>query len=198
VLSVSTGTRGRSVLLEHHAEFAGGGIVNSTLDPNSFPTDRANAMNTQVKVDEGLTLPIPQHWKRAAVVAYSSGDDPERGVSVVVRRESLDARVKLTQYADNALVELARTMPEFTLIERHPCMLDHEPAVELRYTLKVRGVDYYQRQLYALDIPGSVLSITSTVPTEHVDEHTEFFDSLARDARLIEPGKNNDPGGPSV
>lgn len=145
-------------------------------------------MTIQICVDEGLSLPIPHDWRRSAAIAYSNGEEGDQGISVVVRRESLDARVTLGEYSDNALVELARTMPEFALVERRTCEIDQRPAMEIRYTLKVQGKDYYQRQLYVLDIPGSVLIISSTVLASEAENHAEFFDNLISGARLARPG----------
>lgn len=140
-----------------------------------------------VPVDEGLMLEIPRQWKRSAVVVYSSDDEPEKGASIVIRRESIDPRTELSRHVDDTLVELARTLPEFTLIERLEREIDGKPASELRYTMKVRGTTFHQSLCCVLDIPGSALSITSTTHLNIIQGYQPLFDEIVGGAKLVTP-----------
>jgi len=140
-----------------------------------------------INAGDGLKLAIPLTWKRNAVVAFSNGHEGEEAASVVVRRESLDPRITLQQYADSVLIELARTLPTFTLMERRQRTLGGEPAVEMIYTLTARGDEYEQRQTCTLDIPGSVLSVVLSSTKKHARDAQPLWESILASATLYPP-----------
>jgi hypothetical protein len=147
-----------------------------------------NQQDNLVNAGEGVKLAVPPNWRRNAIVVFSNGQEGEQGASVVVRRETLDPRITLQQYMDGLLVELARTLPDFALIDRRSRTLGGEPAVEFLYTMSARGVDYEQRQVCALDVPGSVLSIVVSATKKQARNFQDQWDQILASVVLTEAG----------
>ncbi|MDC0715791.1 DcrB-related protein [Nannocystis bainbridge] len=149
--------------------------------------------NNLINAGEGVQLAVPPTWKRNAMVVFSNGEEGEKGASVVVRRESIDPRTTLQQYMDGMLVEFARTMPEFALIDRRSRTLGSVPAGEFLYTLTARGVEYEQRQVVAIDMKGSVVSIVMSATRKGVREIQPLWDEILATATVTPPADPNRP-----
>lgn len=152
-----------------------------------------NPSDNLVNAGEGVKLAIPAHWRRNAVVVFSNGIEGAQGASVVVRRETLEPRITLQQYMDGLLVELARSVPEFAFIERRSRTLGGHPAVEFIYTMSTRGEAYEQRQVCALDIPGSVLSFVLTTRKDQALSFLEQWEKIVASAVLTPPTEARRP-----
>ncbi|WAS91654.1 DcrB-related protein [Nannocystis punicea] len=152
-----------------------------------------NTSDNLVNAGEGVKLAIPANWRRNAVIAFSNGLEGEQGASVVVRRETLEPRITLQQYMDGLLVELARSVPEFAFIDRRSRTLAGHPAVEFLYTMSARGEAYEQRQVCALDIPGSVLSIVLTTRKSQATGFSEQWEKILASLVLGPPGEPRRP-----
>ena len=138
-----------------------------------------------VNAGDGLLLAIPLNWRRNAVVVFSTENEGAKGASVVVRRESLDPRITLQQYTDGVLVELARTIPGFTLIDRRGRPIGGENAISLIYTFQASGTNHVQTQTCLIDQVGSVLSIVTSSTREHAQDYDELFEQILNTARLV-------------
>lgn len=137
-----------------------------------------NQQDSLVDAGEGVKLAVPADWKRNAIVVFANGQEGENGASVVVRRETLDPRITLQQYSDGLLVELARTLPEFALIDRRGRTLGGQPAMEFMYTMTARGIEYEQRQIVALDVPGTVLSLVLSSTKKQARGFQDQWDAI--------------------
>jgi len=131
-----------------------------------------------INAGEGVTLAVPRDWTRTAIVVFANGGSGQDVASVVVRRESLDPHITLQQYTDHMLVELARTLPSFELQAREARELSAHPAMELRYTLTTRGESHQQRQVCAVDRPGSVLSLVFSSGATHAQAYEPVWEQM--------------------
>lgn len=147
-----------------------------------------NQQDNLVDAGEGVKLAVPANWRRNAIVVFSNGQEGEQGATVVVRRETLDPRITLQQYGDGLLVELARTLPDFALIDRRSRTLGGQPAMELLYTISARGVAYEQRQVIALDVPGTVMSIVVSSTKQQARKFSDQWDQILASVVLTEAG----------
>ncbi len=141
-----------------------------------------------VNAGEGLRLAVPPDWKRSAVVVFSNGHDGEEGASVVARRESLDPRIGLQQYMDGLLVELARTLPAFSLLERRQRTISGASAGEFIYILTAKGMEYQQRQICVIDAPGSVLSLVLSSGRKRAPDFSDLWEQILDSATLVPIG----------
>lgn len=148
-----------------------------------------NPQDHLVNTGEGVRLAIPPNWRRNAVVVFSNGQEGEEGASVVVRRETLEPRVTLEQYMDGLLVELARTLPEFAILDRRRRMLDDKPALEFLYTLTAKGTEYEQRQICTLDMAGSVLSIVMSSTKKQARSYQVLWEGVLDSVILTQPAE---------
>jgi len=152
-----------------------------------------NSNDSLVNAGEGVKLAIPPTWKRNAMVVFSNGLEGEMGASVIVRRETLEPRITLQQYMDGLLVELARSVPDFALLERRSRTLGGQPAGEFVYTLAARGETYEQRQIVALDIPGSVLSIVMSSTRKKASDFYDQWEKTLASVVLTPPSDARRP-----
>lgn len=139
-----------------------------------------------IHAGEGVTLAVPRDWTRTAMVVFANGQRGQDVASVVIRRESLDPRVTLQQYTDQMLVELARTVPSFTLQDRRARGLGGHAAIELRYALTTQGESHQQRQVCAIDRLGTVLSLVFSSGAVHAEEYDPVWEQMIESA-IITP-----------
>lgn len=149
--------------------------------------------NSLINAGEGLQLAIPPTWKRNAMVVFSNGEEGDKGASVVVRRESIDPRTTLQQYMDGMLIEFAKTMPEFALIDRRSRTVGGVTAGEFLYTLTARGVEYEQRHVVAIDMKGSVLTIVMSATRKGVADIQPLWEELLSTATVTPPADPQRP-----
>lgn len=152
-----------------------------------------NSNDNLVNAGEGVKLAIPPTWKRNAMVVFSNGQQGESGASVLIRRETLEPRITLQHYMDGLLVELARSVPEFALIERRSRTIGGQPAGEFVYTFTAKGEAYEQRQIVTLDIPGSVLSIVMTSTLKKSSDFYDQWEKILGSAVLTPPAEVRRP-----
>jgi len=125
-----------------------------------------------------LSMSIPQGWQRGTITAFTNGVEGEGGASVVVRTESLDPRTSLGSYIDQVIVELARTLPSFSLLARDSTTIGGEPAQILEFIWVARGVSYLQTHTCALPCAGEVVCIVTSTSQDVAGEHKEVFEHV--------------------
>ncbi|MBK8261209.1 MAG: DcrB-related protein [Nannocystis sp.] len=135
-----------------------------------------------------MSIEVPSNWRRSALVVLSTGEDEAEAVSVAIRRETLDPRVKLASYVDNMLVELARTIPGFLLLHRSERTISGHPASGLTYALTLRGTDFEQTTLNVLDRPGTVLTLIASAPQARISAHREQLEAMMASVMLDSGG----------
>ncbi|MDC0716775.1 DcrB-related protein [Nannocystis bainbridge] len=143
----------------------------------------------EMSAGEGMFLPIPKTWGKKALVAFTNGVEGEEGASVVVRVESIDARTKLTRFVDGLMIELARTLPGFSLIERRDSKLGGQPALEIEFTWTAQGTVYRQTHTSVMYSPGQVACVITSASQRHLPEFKETFEAVLRGARFTPAGK---------
>ena len=153
-----------------------------------------NEMRVTVTPMDGVSVGVPAHWRRSALVVLSTGDEDE-AVSVALRRETLDPRVTLASYVDTMLIELARTIPRFSLLRRSDRTISGLPASGLSYELSLRGTDYEQMTLNVLDRPGSVLTLIASAPVAKMPAYREQLEEVLQSVTITGIGGGVGGGG---
>lgn len=143
----------------------------------------------ETSAGEGMFLPIPRGWGKKALVAFTNGIEGEEGASVVVRVESIDPRTKLSRFVDGLMIELAKSLPGFSLIERRDARLGGQPALELEFTWMAQGVCYRQTHTNVMFAPGQVACVITSASQKRTAEFKETFDAVLRGVRFAPVGK---------
>lgn len=132
----------------------------------------------RVTADNRVTLSIPHDWRRSSITIFSNGQDGRDTAAVVVRREAIDPRMSLEQHVDTMLVDLARSIPYFTILDRRQRSMGDQCGIELIYTLKTKDIVHLQRQFCLIDTPGTVLTLTASSAQERARDWAELFDEI--------------------
>ncbi len=143
----------------------------------------------EMSIGEGMFLSIPRGWGKKALIAFTNGIEGEEGASVVVRVESIDPRTKLSRFVDGLLIELAKTLPGFALIERRDAKLGGQPALELEFTWMAQGVCYRQTHTNMMFAPGQVVCVITSASQRRSDQFKQTFEAVLQGVRFSPVGK---------
>lgn len=168
-------------------------IVAAPRDParygDDMKTDETMKDFEEMSAGEGMFLPIPKTWGKQALVAFTNGVEGEEGASVVVRVETIDARTKLSRFVDGLMIELARTLPGFSLIERRDARLGGQPALEIEFTWTAQGVVYRQTHTSVMYSPGQVACVITSAAQRRLPDFKATFEAVLQGARFVPAGK---------
>ena len=114
-----------------------------------------------------LHFSIPSGWKdnsmQALILPAAEGDKSASEAALVITRDGAHPELLLSQYADQHLVESARRLPGYKLLERRTIEAGGEPAIAVIQLWTPPGqVNVLQRQLImkSLDL---FLSLTLSI-----------------------------------
>jgi hypothetical protein len=125
-----------------------------------------------------LRIDIPDTWHEDSVTIFSNGATGEEAASVVVKRGYIDPRTTLSMYIDTQLVELAKSLPSFTLTARRDATVANEHAMQMTYTWVVQGSSYSQTQTILRDAPNSVVSIITSSASRAAAAWNKEFEAI--------------------
>lgn len=134
-----------------------------------------------------LSIDIPASWREESVTIYSNGSAGDDAVSVVVRREIVDPRTTSSMYADIQLVELAKALPAFALINRSDIQVANMRGIRLHYSWVVQGVQYKQTQTIFRDSAKSAICVIMTSSPKAVRNWNDDFAMIVGSIRVFEP-----------
>jgi hypothetical protein len=97
-------------------------------------------------------IEVPEHWKDGTINAFmlpSSKDAREADASLVITRDADAESADVEKYADSQLVNAAKNLNRYRLIERRSSSISDEPAMEIDFTwITPERIEIRQRQAY--------------------------------------------------
>jgi hypothetical protein len=135
---------------------------------------------------QDVAFDVPRDWEDRSVVAFASPTAASSGPApnVVLTRESLEASDTIASYADRQLVELAKRLEGFELVERRDFALAGLPAVELRFSWHGEATKLTQRMLLVADRRRAAFSVTATSATAEMSRNDATFDRVFSSLRF--------------
>ncbi|NUQ76721.1 MAG: DcrB-related protein [Polyangiaceae bacterium] len=135
-----------------------------------------------MRFQDALQIDVPASWREDNVTIFSNGGSGESAVSLVLRREPVDPRTTLSMYVDLQLVELAKSLPAFNLINRENVTVGGTQGSQLTYRWVVQGVSYSQMQVIARASPQTMICIMTSSSTRNAQEWLQEFKSIVGSA----------------
>ena len=134
-----------------------------------------------------LTFDVPREWQDKTIVAFAAPIGPldKAAANVVMTREEAGPHVKIGEYADRHLGELAKKLDAFELLERKEGNLGGVPSIELKFQWKGGGGAVEQRLAF-LRGKRRIYSFTTTSPLARAAELSSTFDRVLSSIRVAE------------
>jgi hypothetical protein len=118
-------------------------------------------------INEGSLL-LPDHWRDTTINVFSmpsSKNSREASATFLITRDDETKVDSLNHYADLQLVEAARKLSKYKLIQRRETRINHRPAIEIDFSWRTpERAEIIQRQAY-LQQGSGFLIFTFTVQT---------------------------------
>jgi hypothetical protein len=137
--------------------------------------------------DKEIALEVPDHWEDRSIIAFSAPADPKKPMvpNVVITREKPNPGENFDEYANRQLVQNARTVNQFKLLNHSKTTLGGAPAVDIGFAWRheVLGVSLQQRQLIVQRGPR-MLSIVLTATDEDYAALEAEFEAILATVRM--------------
>lgn len=131
---------------------------------------------------------LPDNWKDTTINAFilpSSSKSGEAEATFVITRDS-EAAGNVEHYADLQLVEAAKKLNRYKLIERGQTRIGNRPAIQVDYTwVTPDRIEIRQRQAY-LNYQASILIFTLTVRASDFEPYLTAWENAIASVRLRE------------
>jgi hypothetical protein len=111
---------------------------------------------------EVIAFEAPDDWEDKTIVAFSAPPQPGKfSPNVVMTKDTLKSSETLRSYADRQIMELARRLEGFELVESGDRDVGGRPAMEYRFTWKSEHAELHQHSVI-LAVGTQILSFTGT------------------------------------
>lgn len=119
---------------------------------------------------EEVTFEAPSGWEDKTIVAFAAPAQPGKfSPNVVMTKDALKPGESLRSYADRQIMELARRLEGFDLLESGERDLGGLPALEYRFAWRSEHAELHQHTVMCA-VADRVLTFTGTAT--HDDEAT--------------------------
>ena len=128
--------------------------------------------------NELVGFEAPEGWDDKTIVAFAAPVEPGKfSPNVVMTKDKLKAGETLRSYADRQIMELARRLEGFDLMESGDRTLGGLPAMEYRFTWTSEHAELHQRSV--MTASGSdVITFTGTSTHDEEAALDEAMDKL--------------------
>ena len=137
---------------------------------------------------KGVSFVPHRDWIDRTIVAFTAPPRPgKHAANLVVTQEPLRDGDTLRVHADRILMETARQLQHFELLESREATLADLPAVFARFRLTTHFSVVEQRMtLVALETDEGrlVTTFTTTTPSDQVEEMQPVFEQMLRSVRF--------------
>ncbi|WP_338638385.1 DcrB-related protein [Burkholderia pyrrocinia] len=137
------------------------------------------------QMQEG-TLELPREWQDKTMNVFVSSATGTEGVSFVVTREPLPWGMKFDEYAAKEIDKLARTVPEYTLINVAEQSVSDRAAHSHEFKWTNNGAAIHQ-QMTMVEYGPTVLVLTFTSPGIISDSQREQMTRVIQSLQLRVP-----------
>jgi hypothetical protein len=95
-------------------------------------------------------IQIPDNWQDNTINTFSLSSGKGSNVAnLTITRDAVTQSKDVQSYADQQLVEAAKKLKGYTLLERQAIQVNQQPAVEANYTWTTpERIEVQQRQVY--------------------------------------------------
>jgi hypothetical protein len=135
-----------------------------------------------------LSLELPTGLKDKTHHIFALTDEGPSAFNIVIARNPVTQEETPESYGDRMVTELARALPDYRLMERAQILVDHEPALRLRYRWLNQGVWMNQTQVSVFHTVSpelrQVIQITATTTNDRSAEWDRVFDDVIASTRL--------------
>jgi hypothetical protein len=136
---------------------------------------------------------VPKDWADKTVVAYTA---PARAgqkmtPNLILTRTPAEGDETVAQYADKQLVELAKKLEHFHLIERKEQTLGGLPAVALTFTWHTPGGPLHQRTTFVKVRGWLMLAFTFTAMKGEFSAHEPALNAIMSSLQFPESSARN-------
>jgi hypothetical protein len=134
-------------------------------------------------------LILPDNWKDTTINAFilpSSNKAGEAEATFVITRDSETKQDGVEHYADLQLVEAAKKLNRYKLIERRQTKISNRPAIQVDYTwVTPERIEIRQRQAY-VSYQSAILIFTLTVRASDFEPHQPAWENAISSLKLRE------------
>jgi hypothetical protein len=143
---------------------------------------------------EQVAFEAPDNWEDKTIVAFAAPATPGKfSPNIVMTKEPLKQGETLRNYADRQIMELARRLDGFDLIDSGDRTLGNLPALEYKFAWRSEHAELHQRTVLTA-VVDTVFTFTGTAT--HADEAPldEAMDQLLATVRFQAPAPYNPAG----
>lgn len=126
---------------------------------------------------QDISFQVPDHWQNRSITAFASPLEPGQSVApnVVLTRDQVVPGQTFRNYADSQIVELARRLDGFNLINRQETQLRNIPAVSLLFSWRGQAGSFTQWQIFFPGTNGVVFSGVATASESDFPRYQQTF-----------------------
>jgi hypothetical protein len=131
-----------------------------------------------------VSFDVPRDWQDRSVVAFAAPKPKGQAAAanVLLSREPLGDAPDLTTYANRQLIELAKRIEGFSLIDRRDTTFSGRPAVEIRFE-STPAAPVVQRMVM-IAAGQTVLSFTATAAKDEVAKLESTFERILSSVKV--------------
>jgi hypothetical protein len=133
-----------------------------------------------------FNLSIPDEWVNRTIVAFAAPPDTNRRIApnIVISQDLVKENESVKDYADQQLVEFAKTLKNFKLQNRQEIVLNALPAIELLFEWDNNNTLLQQQQIFVVTKRPVVLSIVTTALKSEFSEMEPVFNSIIQSVKF--------------
>lgn len=126
---------------------------------------------------QDIIFQVPDQWQNRSIIAFAAPLEPGQSVApnVVLTRDLVAPGQTFRSYADSQMVELAKRLDQFNLINRQETQLHNVPAVSLLFSWHGQPGIFMQWQMFFPGANGVIFSGVATATEADFPRYQQVF-----------------------
>lgn len=132
-----------------------------------------------------IAFDYPRDWEDRSFVSFAAPTRPNTTTTnVVMTRDKLGEDEDLKRYADRQLVEMAKRLDAFQLLEKRDIEIDGATAVDIKFSWRGSAGPLVQRLTVLPGKERQVMNLTCTTGKKDASDMVPVFDRIVSSIKL--------------